>query len=92
MTDVGRRSNSAVTCPSGLLYAWVTGTSVPQSQPASRLISILSHVHSVAKSYPTLCDSMDHSPPGSSVHGILQARILEQGFRALLCGYSQPRD
>ena len=26
---------------------------------------------------PTLCDSMDSSPPGSSVHGILQARILE---------------
>ena len=26
---------------------------------------------------PTLCDLMDCSPPGSSVHGILQARILE---------------
>ena len=26
---------------------------------------------------PILCDPMDHSPPGSSVHGILQARILE---------------
>ena len=26
---------------------------------------------------PTLCDRMDCSPPGSSVHGILQARILE---------------
>ena len=26
---------------------------------------------------PTLCDSVDHSPPGSSVHGILQARIVE---------------
>ena len=25
---------------------------------------------------PTLCDPMDYSPPGSSVHGILQARIL----------------
>ena len=25
----------------------------------------------------TLCDPMGHSPPGSSVHGILQARILE---------------
>ena len=25
----------------------------------------------------TLCDPMDHSPPGSSLHGILQARILE---------------
>ena len=29
------------------------------------------------QSCPTLCDPMDHSPPGSSVHGILQARILE---------------
>ena len=27
--------------------------------------------------YPTLCDPMVRSPPGSSVHGILQARILE---------------
>ena len=27
---------------------------------------------------PTLCDSMDHSPPSSSVPGILQARILER--------------
>ena len=26
---------------------------------------------------PTLCDPMDCGPPGSSVHGILQARILE---------------
>ena len=31
----------------------------------------------VAQSYPTLCDSMNSSPPGSSVLGILQARILE---------------
>ena len=29
------------------------------------------------QSCPTLCDAMDCSPPGSSVHGILQARILE---------------
>ena len=28
-------------------------------------------------SCPTLCDPIDGSPPGSSVHGILQARILE---------------
>ena len=28
-------------------------------------------------SHVRLCDSMDCSPPGSSVHGILQARILE---------------
>ena len=33
---------------------------------------------SVTQSYPTLLDPMDCSQPGSSVHGILQARILEQ--------------
>ena len=31
----------------------------------------------VTQSCPTLCDTMGYSPPGSSVHGILQARILE---------------
>ena len=31
----------------------------------------------VAQSCPTLCDHMDCSLPGSSVHGILQAIILE---------------
>ena len=29
------------------------------------------------QSYLTLCDPVDHSQPGSSVHGTLQARILE---------------
>ena len=29
------------------------------------------------QSFPTLCDPTDHDPPGSSVHGISQARILE---------------
>ena len=33
---------------------------------------------SVAQSCPILCDPMDCSPPGSSVHGIFQARILER--------------
>ena len=31
----------------------------------------------VAQSCSSLCDAMDCSPPGSSVHGILQARVLE---------------
>ena len=33
----------------------------------------------VTPSYPTLHDPMDCSPLGSSVHGILQARVLEWG-------------
>ena len=36
-------------------------------------------VSSVAQSCPALCGLMDSNPPGSSVHGILQARILEWG-------------
>ena len=31
------------------------------------------------QSCPTLCDPIDGSPPGSSVHGILQARTMEWG-------------
>ena len=31
----------------------------------------------VAQSCPTLSDPMDCSPPGSSIHGIIQARVLE---------------
>ena len=33
----------------------------------------------IAQSYPTLSDPMDCSPPGSSIHGIFQARVLEWG-------------
>ena len=33
----------------------------------------------VAQLCPTLSDPMDCSPPGSSVHGIFQARVLESG-------------
>ena len=35
------------------------------------------HVYVHAKSCPTLCDPTDCSPPGSSVHGIPHAKILE---------------
>ena len=31
----------------------------------------------VAQSRPTLCGPMDCSPPGASIHGTLQARVLE---------------
>ena len=39
------------------------------------------------QSCPTLCDPIDGSPPGSSVHGILQARILEWVAVSLSIGF-----
>ena len=46
----------------------------------------------VAQSCPTLCDPTDCSPPGSSVHGILQARILEWVAISFSRGSSWLRD
>ena len=51
------------------------------------------HVHAKSlQSCLTLCDPMDCSPPGSSVHGILQTRILEWVAMPSSRGSSQPRD
>ena len=41
---------------------------------------------------PTLCNPMDCSPPDASVHGILQARILEWVATPFSRGSSQPKD
>ena len=50
------------------------------------------HVWLVIQSYPTLFDPMDCSPPGSFVHGIFQARMLEWVAMPFSGGSSQPRD
>ena len=41
----------------------------------------------VAQSCPTFSDPMDYSLPGSSIHGIFQARVLEWGAIAFSVGY-----
>ena len=46
----------------------------------------------VTQSCPTPCDPMDCSPPGSSVHEIFQARVLEWGAISFSRGSSPPRD
>ena len=43
----------------------------------------------VAQSCPTLSDPMDCSPPGSSIHGIFQARVLEWVASAFSDPYSE---
>ena len=47
---------------------------------------------SVAKLHPILSDSTDYSSPGSSVHGMFQARILEWVSISSSRGSSRPRD
>ena len=61
---------------------------VPQRLPVDN--SCL-HVQ-LLQSCLTVCDPMDCSPRGSSVHGILQARILEWVAMPSSRGSSQPRD
>ena len=46
----------------------------------------------VTQSCPTLCNLMDCSLPGSSVHGIFQTRVLEWVAISFSRGSSQPRD
>ena len=61
----------------------------------SLLLIYFKYVMCCAKSLQschTLCDPMDYSPPGSSAHGILQARILESIAMPSYRGYSPPKD
>ena len=82
-------------------HAWIplaefpslTATDVVQlakAKASSRVTSLC--VCSIAQPCPTLCDPMDCSPPGSSVHGILQARRLEWAAISSSRGSSPPRD
>ena len=50
------------------------GPPPPSDEPAAAAAAA-----KLLQSCPTLCDPMDCSPPGSSVHGIFQARTVEWG-------------
>ena len=64
--------------------------SIPSFQKALSWMS--EWVSEAAQLCPTLCDPMDCSLPGSSVHGIFQARILEWVAIFFSRESSQPRD
>ena len=50
-------------------------------RPEKIFLGLASLTHNIvvleAKSCPTLCDAVDCSPPGSSIHGVLQDRIVQ---------------
>ena len=54
--------------------------------------SVCIHMCLVTQSCPNLCNPMDCSLPGSSIHGIILARILEQVAISFSRGSSQLRD
>ena len=70
---------------------WINFIScVPRLSLATSLVLFV-HVKSLQLCL-TLCDTMGCSPPGSSVHGILQERILERVAMPSSRGPSRPRD
>ena len=62
------------------------------SEPPGKPDMVKESESEVAQLYPTLCDPMDCNPPGSSVHEIFQARVLEWVAISFSRGSSQPRD
>ena len=76
-------------------YSVTSDSLQPHGLQHTRLSCIYNGILSgsvVAQSCLTLCDPMDCSPSGSSVHGILQARILEWVAISFSRGSFQPRD
>ena len=67
------------------------GTTMKALKGAEVAVSITSVCY-LAQFYPALFDPLDYSPPGSSVHGILQARLLEWIAMPSSKGSSRPRN
>ena len=67
-------------------------TSSKGLKPSFQNRSQYEHEREVAQSCPTLCNPMNYSLPGSSVHGIFQAIVLEWIAISFSKGSSQPRD
>ena len=72
-------------CKQDPYWEWVCKSNLFKSNKVSLFCSI-------TQSCLILCDLLDCSPPGSSVHRISQARILEWVFISYSRGFSRPRN
>ena len=72
--------------------AGVRMSNPPEAKPSFHLTLFWLYGCSLTKLCPTLCDPMDCSPPGSFVHRISQAGILERIAISFSRGSSQPRN
>ena len=73
------------------IYRWWAHSRVGFQALTYQCYSIV-YIVLVTQLCPTLCDPTDCNPPGSSVHGILQTRILEWVAISFSKGASQTRD
>ena len=80
--------NRILNSPAPTVYS----TRLSARDPLSGLRDLNCITCSVTELRLTLCDPMDYSLPGSSIHGILQARILEWVALPSSRGSSRPRD
>ena len=71
-------------------FVFYVAVQLSQHQSSQGALVVKSEVKSLSP--VRLCDPVDCSPPGSSVHGILQARILEWAAISFSRGSSRPRD
>ena len=87
IADGTAKSKETCKCLTGCLYP-------PPSNPTLGMYpeDAAAAVAKSLQSCPTLCNSMDCSPAGFSVHGILQVRILEWVVMPFSRGSHQPRD
>ena len=77
LTSVALAGGFFTTSATCHLHKWLQRTNRKKPMKTTQLRFYRVHVCSVTQSCPTLCSPVDCSIPGSSVHGILQARILE---------------
>ena len=83
-------SRLALSCDRYALLSATLDPSGDQVVVNTSCLALKACVH--AQLHPTLCNPVDSSPPGSSVHGIFQARILEWVAISSSRGSSRPRD
>ena len=94
--STGPRDQSQVSCIAGRFFTICTVREAPQhpQKENKTRLAFLRAMHPctlVAQSF-RLRNPMDCSPPGSSAHGILQARTLERVAISFSSGFSRPRD
>ena len=70
---------------------WIQWNNEDSGVSTGNCVCVCVHGKSI-QSCPTLCDPIDYSPPASSIHGILQAKILEWVAMPSSRGFSPCRD